>query len=147
MSVEVVDLRKGERFLAVEPITGMFGTADMSIANVSLAGMQIIHAQPVRLGTRARTTFRHGEINVAIQARIIWSHLSRTPDHAGKLLYVSGLRIENADPQYAAAINALFRAGVIRPDRDSMERKRLLVAEREKARHSAPKVIPTGGGV
>lgn len=148
MTADVIDLRKAERFTAVEPIAGTFGGSDMTVQNIGVLGLQIVHAQPLRIGTRARVVFRRGDAAVATQANLIWSHLSRTPDDSGKLLYVSGLRIENAEPQYAAAINTLFRIGAIRPDTESMDRKRARILEREEARKSQMKVIvPTGGGM
>src|SRR6185436_7465886 len=66
MNTEVVDLRKGERFLVVETIEGWFGTTDITLLNVALAGVQVSHAQPLRIGTRARLHFTHRDVTVAI---------------------------------------------------------------------------------
>ena len=132
MTSEITDLRKGERFLVVETISGSFGGTDVTILNVALAGMQVAHAQPLRIGTRARLTFTHGGVDVGIAARVLWSQLSQSHDSSGKLLYKTGLRLEATDPQYAVAINALFKSGAIRRDADSLERKRQREIEREK---------------
>ena len=148
MTAEVIDLRKAERFTVVQPIDGTFGGSEMSVKNIGVTGLQIVHAHPMRIGTRARVVFRSGGVDVTTQAHLIWSHLSRTPDDSGKLLYVSGLHVDNAEPQYAAAINTLFRAGTVRPDTESMDRKRARALEREEARKSQMKVIPpTSGGM
>jgi hypothetical protein len=145
MTAEVIDLRKGDRFTVLVPLAGTFGTSDITVANIALVGLQIVHAQPLRIGTRARVTVHHADISVVTQARLLWSHLSQTPDDSGKLLYVSGIRLENPDAQYAAAVNALFRIGAIRPDTQSMDRKRERTKEREEARKSQMRMTPPTG--
>jgi hypothetical protein len=41
------------------------------------------------------------------------------------------------------AINSLIRAGVIRQDLESMDKKRKRMIEREEKKKSGPKMIPT----
>ncbi|HKR63419.1 MAG TPA: hypothetical protein VJZ00_06770 [Thermoanaerobaculia bacterium] len=142
MTANVIDLRKGERFVVLEPIYGTFGPSDMTVRNLGVGGLQIVHAQPLRIGTRGRVVFQHRDVAVNVHARLLWSHLSRTPDESGKFLYVSGVILENAEAPYAAAVNSLFRMGVTRPDTQSMDRKRERVAEREEARKSQMKMVP-----
>lgn len=139
MSDEVIDLRKGDRFQAVEPIGGSFNGIDVSVTNVSVTGAQITHAQPIRIGTRSRFAFAYGDVTVSVEAQVVWSHLSQMPDgHA----YRSGVRLDLADVPYAAAVNALIRAGVLHRDAESLERKRQREMERELRRKSAPKLTP-----
>ncbi len=142
MSDEVVDLRKGERFIVLEPLAGTFGASEVTITNIGLTGLQIVHAQPMRIGTRARLAFSRDDIAVATQARVVWSHLSQSANPSGKLLYNSGIRIEATDPQFALALNSLFRGGVIRPDSDSLERKRERMAQREMQRKAMLRMMP-----
>lgn len=144
MTPDASDLRKGERFAAVALIAGTFGPSEMTITNLGIAGVQIAHAHPMRIGTRARLAFHRGDLTVVTQARLLWSHLSQTPDASGKLLYVSGLRLENPDAQYANALNTLFRNGALQLDTESMEKKRVRLAERAEARRSQMRVIPNG---
>jgi hypothetical protein len=144
MTGNASDLRKGERFIAVALISGTFGASEMTVTNFGIAGLQISHAHPMRIGTRARVSFQRGDVTIAAQARLLWSHLSQTPDSSGKLLYVSGLRLDNPDAEYAAAIHALFRNGAIELDTESMGRKRTRMLEREEARKSQVKLIPNG---
>lgn len=143
MTVE--ELRKADRFLVIEPIAGTYGPADASVVNISVAGAQISHSQPIRIGTTGRLAFRRGDVVVATQARVIWSHVA--PGPGGKLVYRSGLKIEAVDPQYAMAINSLLRSGAIRQDLDSLDKKREREVAREEKRKSGPKSIPTAGGV
>ena len=138
MSTE--ELRKTDRFAVVEPITGSFGPAEAVVLNLSITGAQITHPQPIRIGTAGRLAFRRGDAIVATQARVIWSHV--VPAAGGKLVYKTGLKLEGADPQYAMALNTLIRAGVVRQDLDSLDRKRQRDQEREEKKKSGPKMIP-----
>lgn len=137
---EIVDLRKGDRFNVVEPLTGTFGPADVGVLNISLTGLQISHPQPLRIGTRGRLWFRRGDVTVAIQAHVVWSHLQKGT--GGAMAYISGLKIDNLDSQFAAAINSLLRGGTLRQDVDSMERKRRRIAERELEMKAKVRVLP-----
>ena len=137
----VEELRKTDRFAAVEPIAGTFGPADASVVDLSVGGAQITHAQPIRIGTTGRLTFRRGDVAVATHARVIWSHVA--PGPGGKLVYRSGLKIEAIDASYAMAINSLIRAGAIRQAIDSLDRKRERLIEREEKKKSGPKMIPS----
>ena len=143
MTMTVEELRRADRFVAVEPISGTFGPTDASVVNVSIGGVQITHPLPLRIGTVGRLAFSRGDTVVSTQARVLWSHAA--PVTGGKLVYRSGLRIEAVDPQYAMALNSLIRAGAIRQDLDSMERKRKRDQEREEKRKSGPKplMVPT----
>src|SRR5688500_19499876 len=139
----IEELRKTDRFVVTDPITVTSGPTDGTLLNLSIGGAQVTHPQPVRIGTVARLAFRRGDVIVTTQARVIWSHV--VPSAGGKLTYRSGLRIEAADPQYAMAINSLLRAGAIRQDLDSLDKKREREHQREVKRQSGPKPIPTAG--
>jgi PilZ domain len=136
----IEELRKADRFSAVESISGTFGAAEVSVVNLSISGAQISHSQPIRIGTVARLAFSRGDAVVAISARVLWSHVA--PSANGKLSYRSGLKLEGADAQYALALNTLIRSGAIRQDLDSMDRKRKREEEREAKKKSGPKMIP-----
>lgn len=135
------ELRKADRFVVQEPLAGTFGAAEATLMNVSIGGAQIAHALPLRIGTAGRLSFRRGDAVIAIQARVLWSHL--TPGPGGKLMYRSGLKIEGADAQFALALNTLIRAGVVRQDLESLDRKRQRDMEREQKKKSGPRIIPT----
>lgn len=139
--MQVEELRKTDRFTALEPIDGTFGPAEALVLNVSIGGAQISHPIPIRIGTTGRLAFRRGDVVVTTQARVLWSHVA--PGPGGKLVYRSGLKIEAVDPSYAMAINSLIRAGAIRQDLDSMDKKRKRMIEREEKKKSGPKMIPT----
>lgn len=144
MTIEIIELRKGDRFSVTEPLSGTFGAIEVMVLDFSLGGAQVSHPQPLRIGTRAKLSFRHTDIAAAIQAHVVWSHISRT---SGGMSYVSGLKLDVADPQYAMALNSMLRAGVLRKDSESLGKKRERMLEREQLRKSQQRIIPTGGGV
>lgn len=144
MTTEVVELRKGDRFLAVEPIIGSFGPGEVAVIDLSLSGAQISHPQPLRIGTRGKFWFKRGEVTATVPAHVVWSHLSKT---ASGMVYQSGLKLEAADPQYAMAINTFVRSGILRKDAESLDRKRQRMLEREATRKAQVRIIPSSGGM
>jgi hypothetical protein len=141
MTSEVADLRKGDRFEVVEPVTGSFGPAEIAVLNLSLRGAQISHPQPLRIGTRGKLWFKRGDVTVTIQATVVWSHLLRST--SGTMAYRTGVRLDSVDAPYALAINTMMRNGIIRQDVDSMNKKRARLAEREEQRKSQLRIVPS----
>jgi hypothetical protein len=144
MTIEIIELRKGDRFLATEQIPGTFGPAEVIVIDLSLGGAKLSHPQPLRIGTHAKLVFKRGDITASAQAVVVWSHLARA---TGGLSYISGLKLEAVEPQYAMALNALLRAGVLRKEVDSLEKKKERLIEREELRKSQKRVIPTSSGM
>ena len=138
MNDDVTDLRKGDRFLVVEPIEGTFNaTVPVGLLNVSLGGAQLLHAQPIRLGTRATLTFDRRGTAASVVVTVVWSHLAQT---SAGLRYRSGVKLQEPDVAYARALNAFVRSGVIALDTESLDRKREREQEREMRRRSSPKL-------
>ncbi|HJQ38817.1 MAG TPA: hypothetical protein VKB93_16905 [Thermoanaerobaculia bacterium] len=142
MSIEVKELRSGQRYVPDTPLPASFGSAEVHIVNISSGGVQILHPLPQRVGSASRLFFRLGDVVVSTTGRMIWSHLSKSPG-GGKMTYQSGLRVE--DPEFAAAVQALVTRGIVSPDGDSMERKRkrLIEKEKEKSDKHLVKALPS----
>jgi hypothetical protein len=143
--IEIKDLRSGERFVVTDRLTGNFNTAEVAILNVAHQGAQIEHGQPVRLSSEGRLTFHWGEIGVSVRGVVVWSRLSKTPNHFGKYLYRSGLRIDETNREFLSIMETLANWGVIRQDVDSLERKRLREEEKAQQKNGQPtmKFVPT----
>jgi hypothetical protein len=137
--MDIAEQRTTERYIALEPIDGSFGAASITVLNLGGSGAQVAHAQPLRLGTKGRLRFRRGGVQVAVEALLLWSHLSKTPNSEGKYLYQSGLRIDE-EGDFATALRSLLDAGAVRRDLDSLERKRRRLLERERERNQTPVV-------
>ena len=146
MNVQVKELREAERFVVTEAVTGSFGAAEVVVLNIGERGVKISHPQPLRIGTRGRLNFRHRNVNAAIPARVVWSHLSKDPNAGGKLVYHTGLHIEAGDTSLSAALHSMLQLGLLRQDLESLDRKRQLAEEREKRIANRPtiKVVPGG---
>jgi hypothetical protein len=144
LNIEVRELRSGERFALVETLVGSFGGVQIHVRNIAEQGAQIEHAEPLRIAMRARLWFKRGDVAVSTQGLVVWSHLSRTPNHEGKYLYVSGVRIESDVDAFATAIQTLASGGLLRRDPASLEKKkeRLAARESERARNPVMKIIP-----
>jgi hypothetical protein len=135
--VEVLEIRRYARYVMVEPLFGSFGSAEVTIRNLGDRGAQLQHASPLRIGTRSRLWFRGGSVSVGIQAHVIWSHLSQVPDEHGKLLYQTGVEIDE-NPDFLAALKALADHGIIRNDLTSLERKKKRLLEKEQEKSGKP---------
>ena len=128
--MDVKNLRGTERFDLTEPLGGSFGSASVTILNMSVDGVKVEHAQPIRLGTKARLWFRRADIAVSVQALLMWSHLSKTPNDKGKYLYNSGLRIDTTGNEFSLALQGLLDQGVAIQDAESLDKKRKRQLER-----------------
>lgn len=140
MTIEVKELRSGQRYVLDTPLSASFGSTEVQIVNISTGGLQILHPLPQRVGSSSRLWFRIGDVVVSTTARLLWSHLSKSSN--GKMTYCSGLRVE--DPEYAASVKALVDRGFVKNDGDSLERKkqRLIQKERERSDKFLVKALP-----
>ena len=145
---DVPDSRGSERFVASRPIEGRFGRTDVTIWDLAESGLQIEHAEPLKIATKGLVGFKLDEMTVTVPGIVIWSHLSKTPDAHGRLLYRSGVRLEADIELFASAINRLAGSGRIQRDTASLERKRKKQGEREQELRTRPVIqmihAPTG---
>jgi hypothetical protein len=135
---DLSELRSSDRFAAIEPLPGGFSSANITVLNLATRGAQIEHAQPLRLSLTGRLWFKSGRAAVSVQGLVVWSHLSRTHDSDGKLLYHSGIHVPDGSQELVAAIEVLSREGVVRKESDSLERKRVTLEERGQQRQARP---------
>lgn len=131
---DVSELRSYERYVIDQRTVGSFGSAEVAIVNLGVQGAQIEHSQPLRVATQARLWFKHAGVAISVQALVVWSRLSKSASPQGKMLYRSGLRIEEGAEEFAAAMEQLLAAGAIHRDAESLERKRKLKEERAMAK-------------
>jgi len=145
MEPDVEDLRGRDRFLVTERLTGSFGVAEVALIDMAEEGAQIEHAQPLRLATKGRFWFKRDDISVSLHAFVVWSRLSKTPNHQGKYLYRSGLRFDEGSGGFADALRTLLARGLIEKDEDSLfrKKKRLEAREQEKAGKPVMKHVST----
>jgi hypothetical protein len=141
MTSDVHDLRGSERFVAERPIEGFFGGTDVTIRDLCETGLQIQHAEPLKLAAKGRVGFTVDEMKITVPAIVIWSRLSQTPDARGRLLYRSGIRLEGDVELFAKAIRVLAGCGRIRPDSASLDRKRNKLRQRDQEMQGRPVLL------
>lgn len=128
--MNVDELRAAERFTAVEPLSATFAANPIDIVDLSTLGAQIEHALPIRLGTVGRFMIRRRDVAIDVKGLLIWSRLSERVAADGKYLYRSGLRIESGNAEYALGLHMLIKAGAMKRELDTLERKRRRLIER-----------------
>jgi len=131
MNLKVLELRAGERLVAREPLSGMFGATEVTLFDLGPLGAQVEHAHPLRLGITGRLSIHRDGVETVVSARVVWSKLSKTPNQHGKYLYRSGLRIEEQPTDFLLALHSLARGGLIRRDPNALERKRQYIETKQ----------------
>ncbi len=141
-SVEVANLRKHPRFFFDDPLPAVFNGVEMRVVNLSGGGLLVEHAEAFKVGSSSsvRMTSDALKEDTSFRAKVVWSKLSNTANEKGKLLYRSGLSILDASGETLGFLGRLIRT-LGRADKDSMERKRLAFAERQKG-YVAPAAEP-----
>jgi len=101
------NLRTAERFLLVPPLPAAFGTAAVSLCDISAQGARFRHAQPIEAASKALLTLRmeRQPAPVSIEAVIVWTHA----DAGEPGRYVSGVRTWG-DPAVMSALLAQLHA-------------------------------------
>lgn len=133
---DVADARSESRYLAQVIISGTFGATDVSVIDVGDHGAQVRHPTPVKLGTIGRLAFPlpSGKGLVRVQATVVWSKLATKADAAGKRDFFTGLRLDDDDGLVKQSIEEMLHTNALRPDRTSLEKKKRMLAEKEKAK-------------
>ncbi len=143
MDTEIEDSRTAERFVIEPPIAGHFGSVSLTVLNISATGLQCEHSDPVKIGTRARlVVVVPPDPPAAVRGRVVWSRLSKTPNAQGKYLYRSGINIDEELEIMQKVLRQLLGSNVARTDEKSLERKRSMMLEKEKAKAHRSLVKP-----
>lgn len=138
--------RLAERFVAERAISGSFGSIAITVRDIGELGVQIVHADPLRVATKSRLAFAGvGSQLIELRGIVIWSRLSSSPNESGKYLYRSGIRVEDQQALLFQIIQQLLSRGVLRRDDRSLEKKRdiQLARERDKAKLTIQRVVFT----
>ncbi|HVT44661.1 MAG TPA: PilZ domain-containing protein [Thermoanaerobaculia bacterium] len=138
----VSELRAKRRWNCREPLPAQFAGFSVTIVDLSEGGFKLEHLDPLKIGTAGTIRIPNPDTKeeFSIRVKIVWSHLSSRTGEKGKLLYNSGVRIEESIEPVAGAFGRLVRACGVR-DADSLERKRQVLIEREEARVRATRGV------
>jgi hypothetical protein len=135
-TLDVADARSENRYLTQVTLAGTFGSSDITIVDIGEHGAQVRHPVPVKLGAIARLAFPlpagHGQVRV--QATVVWSKLATKADASGRRDFFTGLRLDDDEGSVKDAIEHLLRSNAVRADRGSLEKKKKMLVEKEKAK-------------
>lgn len=142
------EARRNARYLLSPALEGSFGAIAVTVKNLGIRGMQIEHAEALKLGSQGRITITVPERRekVVVMGRVAWSRLAQTPDAAGRLRYHSGIRfLEDALCPSEVLVHLLGR-GEAAIDTEGMRRKEEARRLREESRaaRTMKYVPPTG---
>lgn len=141
---DVAELRRTTRHLALVPLKAYLGQSEVVIHDLSEGGFQVEHPDPIKLSSSIVITFDNPKTfeTIEFRVRVVWSRLSSTPNARGKLLYRSGLRIEQAEETNRSALRKLI-ASSTRADVEALDRKRKKLSDiaKEKAARPVIKVL------
>jgi hypothetical protein len=130
--VDVKDLRARPRFVFKLPLDATYNGFPVRIMNVSSSGMQIEHADPLKLQASAKLVISLPKSvdTISLRGAIVWSKLSRTPNKEGKYLYRSGVKLDGQGPAIAASVERVITIYGGEEDKESLERKKEIVKEK-----------------
>lgn len=140
---EVVDSRRTPRFILSPAIPGTFNGEPVLIYNVAEGGVQFEHKEKL-------TRFTYGDLlfSLPISPRVIrlgghvaWSRMAKKTNDLQPWPYRCGLRVENLHALTIDTLAQLLRSKSVQPDRQSMERKRKLMLERQREQVVTPGVV------
>lgn len=143
-NIQVQESRSVARFFLDPPIGAVFANIPVTIADFGERGVQVEHPHPLKVGMAARLTFPlpPNSMPIELNGFVVWSRLSKKPDAKGKLLYRSGIRIDEQIDIARDALHRLLDTAIAHPDMMSLEIKKKLVVEKERERHARPVMKP-----
>ncbi len=143
---ELKEFRRTPRFLVEPPIAAVLDGEQVAIYNIGESGIQVEIANSLHRNTYAdlRFSLPFSPRVIRLEVRVAWCRQARKSEAVRVWPYRCGLRVEHLSAFTVESLAQLLRAKLVRPDRDSLERKRRLMMEREsKARQEAAvEVVP-----
>ncbi|HVT03980.1 MAG TPA: PilZ domain-containing protein [Thermoanaerobaculia bacterium] len=143
-SPSVEESRAAKRFIIDPPLRGSFAAAELSVMDIGEKGFQAEHAVALKLGASGKFNISLPDLTepLRVEGRIVWSRLSKNPNHEGKYLYRSGIRVDTSSETLAQAIERLNTMALAKPDNFSLTRKEKILKEKQnKLLHPQVKLI------
>jgi hypothetical protein len=129
----VSESRRTPRFILDPAIPATFEDIPVLIYNIGESGIQFEHKQKIQ-------RFQWGEVRFALpisprvirlQGRVTWCRMARGSDPLQPWPYRCGLAVEGLHALTIDTLAGLLRSKSARPDRNSLERKKKLLLERQ----------------
>lgn len=142
MIPEVLDFRRAPRFVVDPPIVGAFDGHEVYICNIGETGLQVEYPSKIPRGTFGvlRFSLPGSEKIIRLSGRTAWCRMVKKHKVLERIRYRIGVRIEGLSPFTIETLAQLLKAKLLRPEKDSMEKKRRLVQERARPADVAAEV-------
>jgi hypothetical protein len=134
--MEVSEARSEDRYRVQIRLEASFGSNEVVLVDVGEHGAQLQHPVPIKLGAIARLGFMlpASTQQVRVQGTIVWSRLATKADSAGRRNYFSGVRLDDPEETMKSVLARLNDANMLRLDNLSLDKKKKMQLEKEKAR-------------
>jgi hypothetical protein len=136
---ELSDFRRTPRFIVDPPIHAVLDGEQVEIYNIGESGIQIETSRKLQRNTYCELRFSLpiSPRVIRLEVRVAWVRQARKGEATKAWPYRCGLRVEHLSAFTVEALAQLLRARLVRPDRDSLERKRLMMLQRAQQGQSA----------
>lgn len=134
--MEIVDSRQEERYVVTGRLEGNFTGIEVVLVDVGLHGVQIKHHAPIKLGSHGKLSFwveGSGE-KIELPSHVVWSRLATKAAPGGDRPYFSGVRLDDEEGRMASVIGRLLNMSFARPDKESIERKKKTLEDRQRSK-------------
>ena len=134
--MDINESRQENRYTVLQRIDGALASVDLEIIDVGEHGVQAKHITPVKLGTTGKLWFHlpGTDTSVKLPAHVVWSKIATKAGPGGVRPYYTGIRLDDPEGAMLAAIERMIELSVVRPDKESIERKRKALEEKEKSK-------------
>ena len=142
---ELKEFRRTPRFLVEPVIPAVLDGDQVEIYNIGESGIQVEIAKSLHRNTYAdlRFSLPFSPRVIRLEVRVAWCRQARKGEAIRVWPYRCGLRVEHLSAFTVESLAQLLRAKLVRPDRDSLERKRrMLMARERETKQEAIEVIP-----
>jgi hypothetical protein len=118
-------------------VPATFSGVQVSVLDLSVTGLRLEHASPMRIASSGAIHLEteENDAHVTVKGRVVWSRLSCVADASGKLLYQSGVRLDEVSDSVAGLFGRVIHLYGER-DSQSILTKRAVRAARASGRVS-----------
>lgn len=134
--MDIVESRQEERYTLTSRVDGNLAGTEVALIDLGLHGVQLKHASPIKLGFSGKLAFKvpGSEERFELPAHVVWSRLATKVTATGERPYYTGIRLDDPDGKMASVIGRLLNMSIARPDKDSIDRKKKVLEDRQRSR-------------
>jgi Tfp pilus assembly protein PilZ len=134
--MDIVESRQEERYTVSGRVEGTLAGIEVVLVDLGLHGVQLKHATPIKLGSSGKLalSIAGSDEKLEIPAHVVWSRLATKAAPGGERPYFTGARLDDKDGKMASVIGRLLNMALAKPDKESIERKKKTLEERQRSK-------------